>query len=349
MNMIVLSLIAIVVLLGIVAAYTLTRDGELKTPVGKGKIKLEGVSAENFPLPDYAAKFVNDDFKSYLVEVEPGIKIHVLEAGSGYPVYMQHGIPTSGFLYRKVANQLPKDQFRVIMPTMVGLGFSSKVPASQHTTDNHMRWMNTLLAKLALDELIYIGHDWGGPIGMGALARSPKLLKGTVILDTVFDAPTEKVALPLPVRLAKIPVVGEILLEVLVSIYNQSPKQQADPKSMPAEVNNLYARPVKESGNGKAPLAILRMAPDGPDHPTAEQFRRIEAYVEGLDIPSEIVWGMKDPILGDKLSNMKANFPKARVTETAEGHFLQEEGEGPKAIAAAVQRVHGQIQNGYDQ
>ncbi len=56
----------------------------------------EGSSAgsfEKFPLPDYVAKFVDNDFKSYLVEVEPGIKIHVLETGTGYPVYMQHGVP----------------------------------------------------------------------------------------------------------------------------------------------------------------------------------------------------------------------------------------------------------------
>ncbi|MEM7124715.1 MAG: alpha/beta fold hydrolase [Chloroflexota bacterium] len=347
--MILLSLVVIVVLIGIVFAYILTRDGELKTPTGKGMIDLDRGTFENFPLPDYAAKFVGGEYKSYLVEVEPGIKIHVLEVGSGYPVYMQHGVPTSGFLYRKVADELPEDQFRIIMPTLVGLGFSSKVPASQHTVDNHMRWINTLLNKLTLDGLIYLGHDWGGPIGMGALARSPELLEGAVMLDTVFDAPKENEKLPPPIRLIKTPVVGEILLEGLISIFKQSPKQQADPNSIPPKVNNaLYERPVTESGNAKGPLAILRMAADGPGHPTAEQFRRVEAYVQGLNIPAEIVWGMNDPILGSKLPNMITNFPEASVTETTAGHFLQEEGGGPEAIAAAVQRVYAQIQKGKD-
>ena len=36
----------------------------------------------------------------------------------------------------------------------------------------------------------------------------------------------------------------------------------------------------------------------------------------GLDISAEIVWGMKDPILGYLLPVMKRNFPKAPVTET---------------------------------
>ena len=65
--------------------------------------------------------------------------MHILEIGEGIPVFLLHGNPTSGFLYRKVAERLPLDRARVIMPTIVGLGFSSKIPASDHTLDNHIR------------------------------------------------------------------------------------------------------------------------------------------------------------------------------------------------------------------
>ena len=87
----------------LIVALMVTRDGELVTPRGEGMVTLETGTFEAFPLPDYAAKLISDDYKSYLIEVEPGIKIHVLEVGSGYPVYLQHGNPTSGFLYRKIA------------------------------------------------------------------------------------------------------------------------------------------------------------------------------------------------------------------------------------------------------
>ena len=55
------------------------------------------------------------------------------------------------------------------MPTLIGLGFSSKVPVSDHTMENHVRWMNKVLTDI--EEALY-------RIGMGALAESPDLLKG---------------------------------------------------------------------------------------------------------------------------------------------------------------------------
>lgn len=292
-------------------------------------------------LYDYAAQFVSDEYKSYFVEVEPGIKVHVLEVGTGYPLFLQHGNPTSGFLYRKVADALPTDEVRVIMPTLVGLGFSSKVPASMHTLDNHMRWINNVLEALKLSEVVYAGQDWGGPAGMGALALSPGLLQGAVILNTGFNAPTEPMDLSPAHARVKTPVVGELLIEVFVSIFDQLHNMQGDPDSIPPEVAALYGRPVIESGNDKAPLAMMRMVTDGPDHPSAMQMRSIEKYVSTLDIPAEIIWGMNDPILARGLSAMKTNFPNAPVTQTEGGHFLQEE--VADEIAAALLRVLAQV------
>ena len=336
-------LIVLVVIIGTaMIAGVITRDGETVTSQGRGTVRLDAGDFEAFPLPEYAAKYVTDEYKSYFVEVEPGIKVHVLEVGSGFPVFLQHGNPTSGFLYRKVAEELPTDRVRVIMPTLVGLGFSSKIPASEHTLDNHTRWINSVLEQLKLTELVYVGQDWGGPVGMGALARSPELLKGAVLLNTGFNAPKEKMNLSRAHAIVKTPVVGELMLEVFLSIFEALPRMQGDPDSLPADVTELYGRPVLESGNAKAPLAMMRMVTDGPDHPTTPAMRVIEQYVQGLDIPAEIVWGMKDPILAKALPLMKQNFPNAPVTETEAGHFLQEE--VPVEIATALLRVIDQIQ-----
>ena len=70
----------------VVAALVLVPDGERIIPQGEGKVELDVGEVEAFPLPDYAAAVVSDDYKSYFIEVEPGIKIHVLEIGQGYPI-----------------------------------------------------------------------------------------------------------------------------------------------------------------------------------------------------------------------------------------------------------------------
>ena len=323
-------------------AVVITRDGGRVVPEGEGVVALDAGEFEAFPLPDYAAKHVTDEYKSYFVEVEPGIKIHVLEVGSGLPVFLQHGNPTSGFLYRKVVEQLPTDRVRVIMPTLVGLGFSSKVPASEHTLDNHIRWVSGVLEQLELTEVVYAGQDWGGPIGMGALARSPGLLKGAVLLNTGLNARAISVDISPGHAAVKNPVLGELMVEVLFSIFENLPNMQGDPDSFPPEVVELYGRPVLESGNTKAPLAMMRMVTDGPDHASAPELRTVEEYVQTLDVPAELVWGMNDPILAKTLPLMRRSFPNAPLTETEGGHFLQEE--VPVEIAAALLRVVDQVQ-----
>ena len=321
----------------IILSFFVTRDGYVVTPIGDGQVVLDSGTYEAFPLPSYASNMVDSNYKSYFIEVEPGLKVHVLEAGEGFPIFLMHGNPTSGFLYRKVVEKLPLNKVRVIMPTSLGLGFSSKIPASEHTAENHIYWINKVLKELKLKELVYAGQDWGGPIGMGALSLSPELLKGAVLLNTGFNAPKANADLSPAHAIVKTPVLGEILLEVIFSIFERLESVQGNPDSWTTEVAELYGRPVYESGNSKAPLAMMRMVPDGPNHQSAPSMRRIEEYVNTLEIPAEIVWGENDPILGRALPIMQQNFPNARLTKTTAGHFLQEE--VPNEIAEALIRV----------
>ena len=325
----------------IILSFFVTRDGYVVTPIGDGQVVLDSGTYEAFPLPSYASNMVDSNYKSYFIEVEPGLKVHVIEAGEGFPVFLMHGNPTSGFLYRKVVEKLPLNKVRVIMPTSLGLGFSSKIPASEHTAENHIYWINKVLKELELKELVYAGQDWGGPIGMGALSLSPELLKGAVLLNTGFNAPKVNADLSPAHALVKTPVLGELLLEVIFSIFERLKSVQGNPDSWTSEVAELYGRPVYESGNSKAPLAMMRMVPDGPNHPSAPSMRRVEEYVNTLEIPAEIVWGENDPILGRALPFMQQNFPNARLTKTTAGHFLQEE--VPNEIAEALIRVIEEI------
>ena len=117
---------------------------------------------------------------------------------------------------------------------------------------------------------------------------------------------------------------------------------QGDPATMPPQVMDLYRRPLQDSGNAKAALALMRMVADGPDHASSAALRGVERYAEGLDIPAELVWGMNDPILARGLPVMQKMLPTAPVIETEAGHFLQEE--VPEIIAAAVLRIVERVQ-----
>ena len=268
--------ILILIALGlIILSFFVTRDGDVVTPTGNGQVVLDSGTYEAFPLPIYASNMVDSNYKSYFIEVEPGLKVHVIEAGEGFPIFLMHGNPTSGFLYRNVVEKLPLDKVRVIMPTSLGLGFSSKIPASEHTAENHIYWINKVLKELELKELVYAGQDWGGPIGMGALSLSPELLKGAVLLNTGFNAPKVNADLSPAHALVKSPVIGELLLEVIFSIFERLKSVQVNPDSWTSEVAELYGRPVYESGNSKAPLAMIRMVPDGPNHPSTPSMRRV--------------------------------------------------------------------------
>ena len=67
----------------VLAALMLLGDGERIIPEGEVRVELHVGEFEAFPLPDYAAAVVSDDYDSYFIEVEPLIKIHVLETGQG--------------------------------------------------------------------------------------------------------------------------------------------------------------------------------------------------------------------------------------------------------------------------
>jgi haloalkane dehalogenase len=82
----------VIAVAGIVFSGIITRDGERVVPEGEGSIPLDAGDFEAFPLPDYAAKYVTDEYKSYFVEVEPGPRFTYLKWDSVFPSRVPLGI-----------------------------------------------------------------------------------------------------------------------------------------------------------------------------------------------------------------------------------------------------------------
>lgn len=288
------------------------------------------------PLPPWLEALV--PFERYAVEVDNRLDMHVMEKGKGHPVILLHGNPTWGVLYRKVVNQLDGSGLRLIMPDLIGLGFSSKPrKSSDHTIENHGRWLGRLLQGLELTKCVVVVQDWGGAIGVRALIDNPDIDVGLVVLNTVLGPPKPGFRPTLFHRLAQAAGVGPLLFRGLRFPQSFLNIAQGDKKSIRGNAARAYRYPLRRWKDNAAPLALARMVPDSNEHPSISSLAACQKWVETFDGPAEIVWGKRDPILGSVLNWIKKLLPQARCTVTEAGHFLQEE--VPREIATAISRV----------
>jgi haloalkane dehalogenase len=108
---------------------------------------------------------------------------------------------------------------------------------------------------------------------------------------------------------------------------------QADRRSISGEVARAYRWPLRRLRDRVAPLALARMVPMRPDHPSVPALRRALAVASSFRGPSAIVWGERDPVLGRALRGVAEALPAAAITRVPAGHYLQEECPGPVADA----------------
>jgi len=301
------------------------------------------------PLPAWLAEML--PFERFVVEVPFGAplgstprRMHVMTAGpeDGPVVLMLHGNPTWGFLYRKVATALRStaagQRLRLVVPDLIGLGFSDKPrdPAA-HTLEHHARSIAALVDGLGLERLIFVGQDWGGPIGLRALADRPERLAGLVLMNTGVGPPNPDFK-PTPFhRFANMPVVSTLAFRLFGFPQRILHKVQGDPDSIRGIVARAYRYPLRGWRNNAAPLALARMVPNALDHPSVAGLERCKALVEehaAREAPAALVWGDRDPILGRLRKRTERLLPYAPVTRTEAGHFLQEE--VPEEIAEAI-------------
>jgi haloalkane dehalogenase len=284
------------------------------------------------PLPGFIAREL--PFDRCLVEAA-GVRLHVMEAGAGPAAVLLHGNPTWGFLWRKVAAPLAAAGLRVVVPDLAGLGLSDKPrdPAF-HTLENHARIVGALLDEVAPGPLLLVLHDWGGPIGLAALADRPGRLAGLVVTNTGVGPPRPTTRPTRFHRFANLPVVSDLAFRLLGFPQNALHLAQADRASISGDVARAYRWPLRRLADRAAPLALARMVPLREDHPSIPGLRRSLAVATGFEGPAAIVWGDRDPVLGRALRGVAEALPRAAVTRVPAGHYLQEE--TPLPIADAV-------------
>lgn len=110
-------------------------------------------------------------------------------------ILLVHGAPECSYTYRKVVATLCSDarasgrRIRIVAMDHLGYGLSDQ--ASFEMIDvHHSANLQQLVRALDLTEVTMVVHDWGGPIGVGALIEDPERLRNLVVLNsTVFPMP----------------------------------------------------------------------------------------------------------------------------------------------------------------
>jgi haloalkane dehalogenase len=110
------------------------------------------------------------------------------ETGSGPPIVFLHGNPTSSYLWRNILGPLAHHG-RCIAPDLVGMGDSDPLPDSGpgcYRFVEHREYLDGLLGALgATTDVVLVGHDWGGVLGVDWARRHPGAVRGIAYLETL--------------------------------------------------------------------------------------------------------------------------------------------------------------------
>jgi pimeloyl-ACP methyl ester carboxylesterase len=111
-----------------------------------------------------------------------GIGIHVVEAGEGPPLVLQHGFPQDWRSWQAVIPILA-EHFRVICPDMRGFG-ESEAPAWGYDKEGLAQDLLAVCDALEVERFALAGHDWGGVVSFIAAVRAPERVERLILLNT---------------------------------------------------------------------------------------------------------------------------------------------------------------------
>jgi pimeloyl-ACP methyl ester carboxylesterase len=107
------------------------------------------------------------------------------DAGSGPPLMLVHGFPTTRRLWKDVLPRLTAAGLRVLAPDLLGYGDSPGAP--DVGMENQARWLLELLDERGIDRVTLIAHDVGTAAAQILTVRWPDRIRGLVLMDGVYE------------------------------------------------------------------------------------------------------------------------------------------------------------------
>lgn len=249
-------------------------------------------------------------------------KIAYIDRGQGPVILLLHGVPTSGWLYRKMIDPLVAAGYRVIAPDMLGFG-SSDSPKGYEIYSEHMHAARllALMDHLKIESWNHVMHDAGGLWTWDLLGSQANRVDNLIILNTII---LEEGFVP-PIRfkpgfMAKTAMWGYrngITTNIMLKgLFKAGLKEN----NLNKEDIAGYKTPLKE-GKTRAMYYFFSQTSNAlPDY---------RPMIQNLNIPATVIWGRDDDFL--KWLPQKAELEKDFKLTAADEHlidakhFIQEE------------------------
>lgn len=233
-----------------------------------------------------------------------GTTLAYRDLGSGPPVLLLHGWPTSSFLWRDVMPPLA-ERNRVLALDLPGFGASDKPLDANYDFAFFGGCLGAFLAALEIDEVALAVHDMGGPVGVHWALQQPERVTRLALLNTVLY-----------------PQFSEAVLEFVRMLTTADSRARitstqgleetmrlgvADTTSLTPE---LLAGVTDPFGTEAAREALARAGVSL----SASGFTAIERQLPGLRIPVRVIYGERDrflPDVADTMARVKRDVPRA--------------------------------------
>lgn len=259
-----------------------------------------------------------------------GTRMAYFDMGKGIPLVMVHGWPQHSYSWRRLALRMA-DRFRIIALDLPGCG-DSDIVSRGFDKKTLAGWIKSLVDHLALQHVVIVGHDWGGPIAYRFALDYPERTSKIIILNgrmPLLKNSQDLMYTPQQVRerwyfnLNMVPDLPEAMisgaLEQYLSyvFYHWSGNRHVHDNIDLAE----HVRVLGRQGGLMAGLGFYRTSciPDIHDWE--------ELSGKKIMVPHLVLWGALDPILPTEyLSGLETVSQKlqVRINQNA-GHFLAED------------------------
>jgi len=207
------------------------------------------------------------------------------------PLVLLHGTSASLHTWEGWVKAL-RGQRRVISLDLPGFGltgpYSGKYADTPYTAANDARFVLDVLDALKVQRFSVGGNSLGGEVAWRLAASVPQRVDRLVLVDAAGYA-FDTAAVPLAWRVARLPVVGSLLEQLLPRplIVSGLVDVYADPKRITEPLVDRYFELTLRSGNRHALVQRIR----------GFQLGDGQALIATIKAPTLILWGGRDQLI----------------------------------------------------